>query len=759
MDITVSKNVFYFLLLSMSAAVYAQEMDDLKGKRVEYDLFITDTVANFTGRQVQAIAVNGTIPAPTLYFTEGDTAVIRVHNEMEEETSVHWHGILLPNEQDGVPYLTTAPIEPGKTHTFVFPLIQAGTYWYHSHTMLQEQSGLYGSIVIYPRQYEKKMEQVLVLSDWTDENPHEVMRSLKRGSDWYAIQKGSVQSWGEALAAGYLGDKFTQEWSRMPAMDVSDVYYDRFLINGKSFAKYAQVEPGDTVRLRIINGSASTYFWVQYAGGPMKVVAADGLDIKPVMADKILIAVAETYDVEIILPDDGMSYEFRATAQDISGFASVYIGTGMEMKAPDLPRLNYFAMMREMNQMMNISHDGMKMENGGMKEMKPGGEKDTMKMDHPMNMEMKRDSMQGMEHGNMEMGSSKDTVQQSTRAMSMDDMTTMSMSPSEGLVLDYGMLKSTKPTTLNQENPVREIHLTLTGNMLRYIWSFDNKTLSEADKILIKKGENVRFILTNNTMMRHPMHLHGHFFRFINGQGDYAPLKHTFDIKPMETVTIEFYANEEKDWFFHCHILYHMMSGMARVVSYADSKSMIQTREEYQRFASEDNAMFTAAFLSPHSQGAFGNLSFFNRNWLLDADARVSWKGDYESETHIQRFLDEQQFLSVYTGTDIRYNRSLADSKGPAENTKDKRTVICAGVRYLLPLFVLSEFRVDHKGKLRLQVNRLDMPLTSRLRMDGMINTDKEYVVGLRYALTKYFSLSANYDSDYGVGGGVTIVY
>jgi FtsP/CotA-like multicopper oxidase with cupredoxin domain len=204
------------------------------GKRVEYDLFINDTTVNFTGKNRHAIAVNGQIPAPILIFTEGDTAIIRVHNLMKMETSIHWHGLLLPNRQDGVPYLTTAPVEPGETYTFTFPLIQSGTYWYHSHTMYQEQSGVYGSIVIHAADPEPKLkEYVLLFSDWTDENPASVLRYLKRGGEWYAIKKAALQSYGEAIAAGAFRDKLKQDWQRMPAMDVSDVLYDKFLVNGQ----------------------------------------------------------------------------------------------------------------------------------------------------------------------------------------------------------------------------------------------------------------------------------------------------------------------------------------------------------------------------------------------------------------------------------------------------------------------------------------------------------------------------------------------
>ncbi len=277
-----------------------------QGKKVEYDLYVTDTMVNFTGKRRHAIAINGQIPAPILEFTEGDTAIIRVHNLMKMETSIHWHGILLPNKEDGVPYLTTSPVEPGETYTFTFPLIHSGTYWYHSHTMVQEQSGLYGSIVIHPAQPEPQLkEYVLLLSDWTDENPHQVMRYLKRGGEWYAIKKGALQSYGEAIAAGAFKDKLKQEWQRMPAMDVSDVYYNKFLLNGQETNEFKDAKPGEVIRLRIINGSASTYFNLQYANSYMRIIAADGINVTPVNVNKLEIAIAETYDVLITVPETG----------------------------------------------------------------------------------------------------------------------------------------------------------------------------------------------------------------------------------------------------------------------------------------------------------------------------------------------------------------------------------------------------------------------------------------------------------------------
>jgi len=701
------------------------------GKKVEYDLYIKDTMVNFTGKHRHAIAINGQIPAPTVTFTEGDTAVIRVHNLMKMETSIHWHGILLPNKEDGVSYLTTAPIKPGTTHTFIFPIIQSGTFWYHSHTMLQEQSGMYGSIVIHPakKEYDLK-EYVIVLSDWTDQNPHEVLRYLKRAGEWYVIKKNSLQSYGEAIAAGYFNDKLKQEWARMPAMDVTDVYYNKFLMNGGEKTYFRDVKPGEVIRLRIINGSATSYFNLQFAGGNMQVIAADGINIEPFPANKIEIATAETYDVLITIPADG-SWELRATSSDVTGYSSGYFGNGMIMKAPDLPKLNYFQMMSDMNKM------------GDMMDMDMGvGKKNKMKMG------AKKEEVNNMHHEDHQM--SPDTVPQKK-----DNMPGMNMGMD--MSFSYDKLRALHPTTLDTTRKWREIHLTLTGNMLRYVWSFDNRTLSVADKILIQKGENVRFTLQNTTMMRHPLHLHGHFFRLINSQGEYSPMKHTFDIKSMETVIIEFAADEQQDWFFHCHILYHMMAGMARIVSYEGSEQNEFSRKGYKKLKREDNMFYPWFDLSLHSQGAWleGNIS--NNKNALEFEGRVNWKGDYETETHLLHYLDKKQFLAFYIGYDNRNNKTLP--LADVRDSKDNRQVVDAGFYYLLPMLIRSEWRITQTGKVRLQLERSDIPLSNNFFFDFRANTDKEYNIAFRYMISKYLSISTNYDSDYKWGAGLTWHY
>jgi len=744
-----------------TASVAARETARV-GKRVEYDLYVTDTLVNFTGKVRPAVALNGHLPGPTLRFTEGDTAVVRVHNRLKGATSMHWHGLVLPNAQDGVPYLTTAPILPGSTHTFTFPLVQHGTYWYHAHG-LEEQSGMYGSMVIQPRQAAAPMrEYVLLLSDWTDEKPAEVLRYLKRAGEWYAVQKGATQSYGEALAAGYFKDKVKQEWGRMPAMDVSDVFYNKFLTNGQAQAYFQDAKPGEVVRLRVINGGTSSYFHLQYAGGPMQVVAADGNDVVPFPVTKLEIATAETYDLLITVPPLGAA-ELRATSSDVTGYTSAYFGRGEAMKAPDLPKLDYFQLTREMNQMGPMTGlsakgagqmgttkpaapgaKGQAAPNGGdmkgMKGMKmQNGPESAAPVPTPANRPLNRQQRNGLSMGSLQ-----------------DQGIGMDMGGMAG-EFNYNRLRALRPTTLDSTHKWREIKLTLTGNMLRYIWSFDHKTLSVADAIPIRKGENVRMVLQNLTMMRHPMHLHGHVFRLMNAQGAYSPMKNTFDIPSMSVVTIEFAANAEQDWFFHCHTLYHMAAGMGRVIAYEGSPQNEYAKTGYKVAKAGDNARYPWADLSVHSQASFLEANVSNNKNALEFEGRVSYQGDYETETHLLRYLDKRQFLAAYVGFDSRNNKTL---KAAGEtNTKNERRVLDAGVYYLLPMLVRSEWRVDNTGQLRLQLERRDLPLSNNFFADLRVNTDKEYTVGFRYMVSKYASLSTNYDSDYKWGAGLTFHY
>lgn len=717
------KVIIVITIVLFALPVFAQKV-------VRYDLFVTDTVVNYTGKAVHAIAINGQIPAPALYFTEGDTAVIYVHNKMKEETSVHWHGIILPNEQDGVPYLTTAPIKGNTIHLYKFPVKQSGTYWYHSHSKLQEQSGMYGAFIIYKKDEVKMPEYTMVLSDWTNSKPSEVHRSLHNANDWYGIKKGSTQSYSEAISQGYFTQRLKSDWLRMTPMDVSDVYYDRFLTNGMAEIQAPQFKAGDKVRLRIINGSSSTYFWLQYAGGKISVVANDGKDVVPVEVDRMIVAVAETYDVIITIPADGISYEFQATPEDRTKQTSLWLGKGVKKLVAPLPKLNYFAGLKMMNGMMKID--------GSMDAMGMQMSNQVMDMNTVMYPEVT--------------GFPYDSVM-----------------PPEIVTLNYSMLRSPVKTTL-PDAPTLILHFRLTGNMLRYLWTIDNKTVSESDKIMIKKGQNVKIIIENASMMRHPMHLHGHFFRLLNGQGEYAPLKNVVDIMPMETDTIEFAGTESGDWFFHCHILYHMMSGMGKIFSYENSPpnpELPNPQKALRKVYQDDRAWHAMAHICLESNGTDGDFMVSNKRNTLSTEWRIGLNEmmGYESESHFGRFIGPHQFLKVYAGWDFRYRKNSMDMSGNGENlfgvsnTKDKREVACVGIQYMLPLFILTDLRLDHTGKVRIQFERDDIPLSKRLRLSAMWNTDYEYTVRTRYIMTKYFSLSAHYDSDMGFGAGLAITY
>ncbi|WP_299587275.1 multicopper oxidase domain-containing protein [Mucilaginibacter sp.] len=700
------------------------------GGRAIYHLYIGDTSVNYSAKNRPALAINGTIPAPTLYFTEGDTAEIYVHNTMMMETSIHWHGLILPNRYDGVSYLTTTPIKMGETHYYTFPIVQNGTYWYHSHSMMQQQSGLYGAIIIHKRNEPPVKEYTLLLSDWTDENPDQVDRSLHNATDWYGIRKGSTQSYAEAIRAGHFKTKLTNEWKRMTAMDVSDVYYDRFLSNGKPENEAPQFKAGDKVKLRIINGSSSTYFWLKYAGSKLTVIANDGKDVEPVDVDRMIVGVSETYDVVVTIPDN-KSYEFLATAEDRTKSTSLWLGTGKKVKSEPMPRLKYFEGMKMMNDMMKMD--------GSMNDMGMKMSLQQMDMNTVMYPEITGD-----------VKPVKDTIIQT---------------PKEIITLNYAMLRSPVKTTL-PNIPAKVLHFNLSGNMNRYVWTIDNKTVSETDKILIKKGENVRIILYNGTMMRHPMHLHGHFFRLLNGQGDYSPLKSVVDIMPMETDTLEFAATESGDWFFHCHILYHMMSGMGRIFSYENSPANPEVPDPQaamKKIYADDRKIHMAAKVGLESNGSDGEVMFANTRYQLQTEWRIGLnnKDGYESESHLGRYVGQMQWWFPYVGWDFRYRKMDGPEKDIFGHISDKdnRKVFCIGVEYTLPLLVKADARFDSDGKLRFQLMREDVPLSKRLRFNFMVNTDREYMAGLRYVVTKYFSVSSHYDSDMGLGAGVTLTY
>jgi CopA family copper-resistance protein len=758
-------------------------------RTVRYDLYIADTTVTFGKKAKRAIAVNGQIPMPTLTFTEGDTAEIYVHNNLDEATALHWHGLFLPNQYDGVPNLTQMPIKPHTTHLYKFPIIQSGTHFYHSHSMFQEQIGMYGMFIMNKRKEWDIPTIPVTLSEWSDAKPEEIDRRLHNASDWFSIQKGTIQSYAEAIKTGHFKTKITNEWKRMNAMDVSDVYYDNFLINGKNQNVQPQFKAGDKVRLRIANGGASDYYWLKYAGGKITVVASDGNDVEPVEVDRLIIAVSETYDVIVTIPED-KSFEFLVTPEDRTKSASLWLGSGEKVYAGHLPKLKYFAGMKMMNNMMDmhgnmIEMDGMNMQNQEM-DMNTVMYPEITGFDNPKDT-MQQTKMQGKD---MAPSPSERAGGEVGKQMQMNNgnhsMAGMDMGATEAadiVTLNYGMLRSPDKTTL-PEGPLKELKFDLTGNMNRYVWTLDNKTISESDRILIKKGENVRIILYNNSMMRHPMHLHGHDFRILNGQGEYAPLKNVIDIMPMERDTIEFAANASGDWFFHCHILYHMMSGMGRIFRYEDSPpnpEIPDPKLAQRKLYADDRMPHFMANVGIESNGSDGDAMLANTRWKASTLWHLGYHSDhgYESETMVGRYLGRMQWLYPYVGFDYHYKtegafqKNFFDLHGSVRNifgseeknwfgqksNKNNRHTVMAGVAYTLPMLFIADFRVDGDGKLRFQFSREDIPITSRLRFSMMINTDKEYMAGFRYIATKYISVGTHYDSDMGIGAGVILTY
>lgn len=764
-----NQKFLYKKLLPLTLLALFISQVSIAQKVVHYDLYVKDTLVNYAGKEKRAIAVNGQIPMPTLEFTEGDTAEIVVHNQLKESTSLHWHGLFLPNKEDGVPFLTQMPIEPGATYTYRFPIIQNGTHWYHSHSGLQEQIGMYGSFIMHKKADDKTFrtgiddlpEIPIMLSEWTNLKPENVHRMLHAASDWFAIRKGATQSYAEAIRSGKFKTKLNNEWKRMLAMDVSDVYYDRVMMNGNHHTDLKSIDgkplkAGDKVRLRISNGGASSYFWLRYAGGKITVVASDGNDVEPVEVDRLIIAVSETYDVVVTIPEDGKAFEFMATTEDRTQSTSYFIGNGTKQLVGEMPRLKYFEGMQMMNDMMKM--------NGDLDDMGMNMSLNQMDMNVVMYPEItgeekskkNKDTAPSMEHhGDHKMNSDEDHNRYNANALS--DIKT----------LNYAMLKSPHNTTLPADAPVKELKFTLTGNMNRYVWSMDNKVLAETDKIPVKKGEVLRITIYNNSMMRHPIHLHGFDFRVLNEHGENAPMKNIIDIMPMETDTIEFLANTEGDWFFHCHILYHMMAGMNRVFTVDDYKNpeLPNKAKAYKMLQRESNMPHLMAQSDFATNGIDGEAMLMNARYSLGTEWRLGYNDmhGYEVETHLGRYIGKMQWLMPFVGFDWRYRRMGMDEHEKnlfgQVNKKDNRAAVSLGVMYTLPMLVNVQAEVYHDGIFRVSLMREDIPISRRLRAGFMVNTDLEYMADLRYILTRHIGIRAHYDSDMGFGAGLSLNY
>jgi len=674
-------------------------------KTVKYELTIQNQPVNMSGKNEVdfALTVNGGIPAPTLEFTEGDDAEITVRNELKnshEDVSIHWHGILLPPLEDGVPFVNTPPIYPGKSRTFKFTIRQNGTYWYHSHTMLQEQKGVFGAIVIHPKKESIKAdkEAVVVLSDWSDENADQILRNLKKDGDYYLYKKGTMRSYFEALSQGKLMNQFKNEWTRMGGMDLSDVGYDAFLINGKRESQLLDAHPGEKIRIRIINAAASSYFHVSLGSLPMKVISADGTDIEPTMANELLMGMAETYDILFTVPDH-KNYELRATVQDGTGQASTFIGMGDKVLARDVPKPDLYATMdHSMHGMHGMDHSSM----SGMDHSKMQGmDHSNMEgMDHSKMPEMDHSAMSGMDHSKHEKKkSASKTEDHSNHAQA--DATPMTMN--SGKVIDsltVDKLKALTPINFPKNAKVHELKLVLNGDMRRYIWHINGKTISEDRLLTVNPGEIVRITYQNDSMMHHPMHLHGHFFRVLNENGTHSPWKHTVDVPPMGSRTIEFYTDEVGQWMLHCHNLYHMDTGMARVVRYSNFK----LEGEAAHLDHQDHHMHDpwyprakAEVSSNHMEGNFRISQSWNEISARFETANIHGKNfdynfkndwDYEGDLFYRRWFGNWTNL-IAGGTSY-----------------GERFHGVVGVGHFLPMMIEVDLLVNHEGQFRLDVER-----------------------------------------------------
>ena len=531
----------------------AAEGQDLAGQH--FELFIGQTPVNITGRPRTALTINNSLPGPLLRWREGDTVTLRVRNRLAQDTSIHWHGIILPANMDGVPGLSFDGIEPGGDYLYRFTLRQSGTYWYHSHSGLQEQAGVYGAIVIEPREPEPhhyQRDHVLLFSDWSDQAPEQLMATLKKQSDAYNYHKRTVGDFIDDVADNGWSPTVTERtaWARMrmsptDLADISAATYT-YLLNGQppdgNFTCLCQ--PGETVRLRLINASAMTYFDFRIPGLKLTVIAADGLPVKPVSVDELRIAVAETYDV-LVTVGDQPAYTLFAQSMDRTGFARGTLARATGLQAP-VPAPDP----RPVLSMDDMGH-------GGMGAMAGMGHSNMAGIDHTAMSAMQK-------HPASETGNPLVDMQTMAPRANLAD-------PGIGLrnngrrVLTYADLRSPYPDP-DGRTPSRDIELHLTGHMERFAWSFDGVKFSDAEPLRLAYGERVRITLVNDTMMTHPIHLHGMWSDLEDEHGQFLVRKHTVDIPPGSRRSYRVTADALGRWAYHCHLLYHMETGMFREV-------------------------------------------------------------------------------------------------------------------------------------------------------------------------------------------------
>lgn len=519
----------------------------------EFNLTLAETPVNFTGAPRLATTVNGSIPAPTLRWREGDSVTLHVTNHLAEETSIHWHGILLPYQMDGVPGISFKGIAPGETFTYRFKVRQSGTYWYHSHSGMQEQTGLYGSIIIDPAGIESiqaDRDYVVQLSDWTDEDPMTVFAKLKKQSDYYNFNQHTAVDFirdanNEGLISA-IGKRHMWNMMRMSMTDLSDIsaYTYTYLMNGATPGGNwtGLFRPGDRVRLRFINAASQTFFDIRIPGLKMQIVLADGQKVEPVSVDEFRIGNAETYDV-IVTPEKE-AYTIFAQSMDRTGYARGTLATSAGLTAA-IPALDKPVPLSMMDMMGNMGNDSGAMDHSAHGGMVAG------------NTHVR------VRHASTEYGPSVD-MRVDTPRTNLDD-------PGIGLrnngrrVLRYADLH-TLGGSPDPRKPDREIELHLTGNMERYSWSLDGLEFGKSTPIHFRYGERLRVIFVNDTMMTHPLHLHGMWIDLESPDGVFQVRKHTIVVQPAQRMTFRVSADALGRWAMHCHLFYHMHAGMMREV-------------------------------------------------------------------------------------------------------------------------------------------------------------------------------------------------
>lgn len=549
----------------------------------EFDLVVDETLVNMSGKDRMAVTINGSLPAPTLRFREGDTVTIRVTNRLKQDTSIHWHGIILPFNMDGVPGVSFPGIKPGETFTYEFTLEQSGTYWYHSHSGMQEQQGMYGAMIVEPAMPEPikfDREHVIMLSDWTDENPHRIVEKLKIKGHYYNRNEPTVfDFFRDVKELGFGGAMQKREmWNqmRMSPTDLADIsgYTYQYLTNGTpQNANWTGLfNAGETVRLRYINSAAASFFDVRIPGLKMTVVQADGQNVEPVEVDEFRFGPGETYDV-LVTPEKD-AYTLFAQSIDRSGFArgTLATQTGMQAEVPKMDPVQWLETQDMMGAMNHGAHSGHDMGSGTMDH----SGHDMAAMDtqdaqtghdahagHAMTENPLATPSQQVRHSKHEYGASVD-MRVDTPKTNLDD-------PGIGLrnngrrVLTYSDLR-TLGGPLDPRQPEREIELHLTGNMHRYVWSIDGVEYGKSEPIPFQFGERIRVILHNDTMMTHPMHLHGMWSELESPDGEFLVRKHTISVQPAQRVSFLVTADALGRWVWHCHIMYHMDTGMFREV-------------------------------------------------------------------------------------------------------------------------------------------------------------------------------------------------